>query len=145
MYLDALALVLEPINLLFLVCGVIVGFLVGVLPGLSTSNTAALLLPFSVTLPTEQALILIVSIYAGAAFGGSVLQTADVYLTLPGLGELHLVSSIGFDIGVYLVVVGLVLDLLRAFGAGLDRMILASREASSPEVSETPSPEGGRS
>ena len=64
------------------------------------------------------------------AFGGSVLQTADYYLGVPLLGELHLVSSVGFDIGVYLVVVGLVLDLLRTFGSRLDRQILrAEREA----------------
>ncbi|SDR77897.1 multisubunit sodium/proton antiporter, MrpA subunit /multisubunit sodium/proton antiporter, MrpB subunit [Nocardioides scoriae] len=63
------------------------------------------------------------------AFGGSVLQTADVYVGLPLLGEVHLVSSVGFDIGVYLVVVGLVLDLLRTFGSRLDRQILrAERE-----------------
>ncbi len=61
--------------------------------------------------------------------GGSVLQTADVYLDVPLLGEVHLVSSVGFDIGVYLVVVGLVLDLLRTFGSQLDREILrAERE-----------------
>ncbi|QDH10742.1 Na+/H+ antiporter subunit A [Nocardioides dongxiaopingii] len=69
------------------------------------------------------------------AFGGEVLQTADVYVDLPLLGELHLVSSVGFDIGVYLVVTGLVLDLLRTFGANLDRQILrAQREAESQEV-----------
>ncbi|GAA5154330.1 Na+/H+ antiporter subunit A [Nocardioides marinquilinus] len=71
------------------------------------------------------------------AFGGEVLQTADVYLRLPWLGELHLVSSVGFDIGVYLVVVGLALDLLRTFGARLDRQILrAQRE----ERTGTPEP-----
>ena len=51
------------------------------------------------------------------AFGGSVLQTADVDVDLPLLGEVHLVTSLVFDIGVYLVVVGLVLDLLRTFGS----------------------------
>lgn len=61
--------------------------------------------------------------------GGAVLQTADVYVDVPLLGEVHLVSSVGFDIGVYLVVVGLVLDLLRTFGSQLDREILrAERE-----------------
>jgi multicomponent Na+:H+ antiporter subunit A len=60
------------------------------------------------------------------AFGGAVLQTADVYVDLPLLGEVHLVSSVGFDIGVYLVVVGLVLDLLRTFGSRLDRQIVAA-------------------
>ncbi|WP_211348731.1 Na+/H+ antiporter subunit A [Nocardioides litoris] len=61
------------------------------------------------------------------AFGGEVLQTADVYVGIPLLGELHLVSSVGFDIGVYLVVVGLVLDLLRTFGARLDRQLLRAQ------------------
>ncbi|WP_340539613.1 Na+/H+ antiporter subunit A [Nocardioides sp. GXZ039] len=68
------------------------------------------------------------------AFGGQVLQTADVYLSLPLLGELHLVSSVGFDIGVYLVVMGLVLDLLRTFGARLDRQII---QAQRDETAET--------
>lgn len=69
------------------------------------------------------------------AFGGAVLQTADVYVPVPLLGEVHLVSSVGFDVGVYLVVVGLVLDLLRTFGARLDRQILrAERDAAQQEV-----------
>ena len=41
--------------------------------------------------------------------------------TLPVLGDVHLVTSLFFDIGVYLVVVGLVLDMLRSLGAELDR------------------------
>ena len=67
-----LEMLIQPGPLLWLVFGVVVGFLVGVLPGLSTSNTAALLLPFAITLPLENSLVLIVSIYAGAAFGGAV-------------------------------------------------------------------------
>ena len=67
-----LELLMQPGPLLWLVFGVVIGFLVGVLPGLSTSNTAALLLPFAITLPLENSLVLIVSIYAGAAFGGAV-------------------------------------------------------------------------
>ena len=34
---------------------------------------------------------------------------------------MHLVTSVFFDIGVYLVVIGLVLDLARSLGAGIDR------------------------
>ncbi|MFN3520563.1 MAG: hypothetical protein ACK4YT_14060, partial [Sphingomonas sp.] len=48
---------------------------------------------------------------------------AIVDVPLGPFGELHLVSSLGFDVGVYLVVVGLVLDLLRTFGARIDRQI----------------------
>jgi putative tricarboxylic transport membrane protein len=69
---SGLDLLLQPAPLMWLVVGVSVGFVVGVLPGLSTSNTAALLLPFAITLPLENSLVLIVSIYAGAQFGGAV-------------------------------------------------------------------------
>jgi multicomponent Na+:H+ antiporter subunit A len=55
------------------------------------------------------------------AFGGAVLQSAVIDITVPALGEIHLVTSIFFDIGVYLVVVGLMLDVLRSLGSGIDR------------------------
>jgi multicomponent Na+:H+ antiporter subunit A len=58
---------------------------------------------------------------AGPLFGGEVLQTAILEATLPVLGHVKLVTSLFFDIGVYLIVVGLVLDVLRSLGAELDR------------------------
>ncbi|MCP3423796.1 Na+/H+ antiporter subunit A [Nocardioides pinisoli] len=68
------------------------------------------------------------------AFGGVVLQSAVVDLHLPLLGDLHLVSSVLFDVGVYLVVVGLVLDLLRALGSHIDRDIQRSRREARTEA-----------
>ncbi|MCZ2263527.1 hydrogen gas-evolving membrane-bound hydrogenase subunit E, partial [Isoptericola sp. QY 916] len=53
--------------------------------------------------------------------GQEVLQSTIVDLHFPVLGEVHLVTSLFFDIGVMLVVVGLVLDLLRTLGAEIDR------------------------
>ncbi|OFS06264.1 Na+/H+ antiporter subunit A [Kytococcus sp. HMSC28H12] len=53
--------------------------------------------------------------------GGEVLQTWTYDLHLGPVGELHLVSSVAFDVGVYLVVVGLLLDLLSSLGSALDR------------------------
>ena len=41
-------------------------------------------------------------------------------ITLPIFGEFHLVTAMFFDAGIYLIVVGLVLDVLRSLGAGLD-------------------------
>ena len=61
---------------------------------------------------------------APVAFGGAVLQSAQIDLAVPLVGEVHVVTSTFFDIGVYLVVVGLVLDLLRALGSRIDRQIL---------------------
>lgn len=77
-----------------------------------------------------------VAAVAPLAFGGSVLQSAVVDLHVPLVGDLHLVSSVLFDIGVYLVVVGLVLDLLRALGSHIDRQVLRERRAADAAESE---------
>lgn len=53
--------------------------------------------------------------------GGSMLQSVIIEMTLPVLGDVKLVTSLFFDIGVFLVVVGLVLDVLRSLGAEIDR------------------------
>lgn len=53
-------------------------------------------------------------------FGEAALTSAWVDFDLGPFGELSLVSSVFFDIGVYLVVVGLVLDVLRSLGAQID-------------------------
>ncbi|MBM7807080.1 multicomponent Na+:H+ antiporter subunit A [Geodermatophilus bullaregiensis] len=58
---------------------------------------------------------------AGLLLGAGVLQTAILETTLPVLGDVKLVTSLFFDCGVYLIVVGLVLDVLRSLGAELDR------------------------
>jgi multicomponent Na+:H+ antiporter subunit A len=58
---------------------------------------------------------------AGLLAGGSVLQSWVVDVAVPVLGHVHLVTSLFFDMGVYLVVVGLVLDILRTLGSELDR------------------------
>ncbi|STD07905.1 Multiple resistance and pH homeostasis protein A [Dermatophilus congolensis] len=55
--------------------------------------------------------------------GGHVLQTWTFNPHLPLIGEVHFVTSVLFDVGVYLVVIGLVLDMLRSLGAALDRQI----------------------
>ncbi|MCW2747737.1 MAG: monovalent cation/H+ antiporter subunit, partial [Nocardioidaceae bacterium] len=52
--------------------------------------------------------------------GGEVLQSATIDISLGFVGELHLVTSLFFDLGVYLVVVGLMLDILRSLGGGID-------------------------
>ncbi len=59
----------------------------------------------------------------GLLLGADVLQTAILETTLPVLGDVKLVTSLFFDIGVYLIVVGLVLDILRSLGAELDRQV----------------------
>ncbi|HET8927324.1 MAG TPA: Na+/H+ antiporter subunit A [Microbacterium sp.] len=57
------------------------------------------------------------------AFGQAPLTSSFFEIELPVLGHLEFVTSTIFDIGVYLVVVGLVLDVLRSLGAEVDRQI----------------------
>lgn len=55
------------------------------------------------------------------AFGVDPLTSTWFTLDLGAIGSLDIVTSTFFDIGVYLVVIGLVLDVLRSLGAELDR------------------------
>lgn len=54
------------------------------------------------------------------AFGAPALSSATFEFALPVFGEVKLVTALLFDAGVYLIVVGLVLDILRSLGARLD-------------------------
>jgi multicomponent Na+:H+ antiporter subunit A len=54
-------------------------------------------------------------------FGAAPLTSAFFEADIPVLGHVEFVTSTIFDIGVYLVVIGLVLDVLRSLGAEVDR------------------------
>lgn len=60
-------------------------------------------------------------------FGAPPLTSAFVEAELPVLGHVEFVTTTIFDIGVYLVVVGLVLDVLRSLGAEVDRQSQPTR------------------
>ena len=57
---------------------------------------------------------------ASLAFGAPVLSSALIEADVPVLGHVKFVTALFFDLGVYLIVVGLVLDVLRSLGAHLD-------------------------
>ena len=54
-------------------------------------------------------------------FGADPLTSTWIDVTVPVLGHVEFVTSTLFDVGVYLVVVGLTLDVLRSLGAEVDR------------------------
>ena len=60
--------------------------------------------------------------------GAPVLSSAQFTVPVPALGELDVVTSLFLDVGVYLLIVGVVLDLLRALGSGIDRDMRAAGE-----------------
>lgn len=66
--------------------------------------------------------------------GGQVFQSAIIGFWLPLFADIKFVTSTIFDIGVYLVVVGLALDVLRSLGAEIDEHFeeTASGDAGGP-------------
>jgi len=80
---------------------------------------AGVLLGIGLTLTTGTAL-------AGLLAGGAALRMLTADLTLPLVGTVHLSTSLIFDLGVYVTVIGMVQDVLRALGAELDRQMEAS-------------------
>jgi TctA family transporter len=75
----AVALTLQ--NAVYCFIGVLLGTVIGVLPGIGPVTTVAMLLPISFTLPPESALILLAGIYYGAQYGGS---TTAILVNIPG-------------------------------------------------------------
>ena len=75
----SVALTMQNVGWCFV--GVVLGTLIGVLPGIGPVSTIALLLPVTFSLPPATALILLAGIYYGAQYGGS---TSAILVNLPG-------------------------------------------------------------
>ena len=72
---------LTPTNLFACFIGVLVGTIVGILPGIGPVGAMALLLPSTFTLQPATALIMLAGIYYGAMYGGS---TTSILVNVPG-------------------------------------------------------------
>src|SRR6267378_6002126 len=68
-------------SLLMCVVGVVLGTVIGVLPGLGPAATIAMLLPLTYKLDPTGAMIMLAGIYYGAKYGGS---TTSILLNVPG-------------------------------------------------------------
>src|SRR6266542_4349433 len=62
---------ITPFNLFVAVIGIVLGTIIGVLPGLGGANGVAILLPLTFRMPPTSAIILLTSLYWGALFGGA--------------------------------------------------------------------------
>ncbi|SDE41218.1 tripartite tricarboxylate transporter permease [Sporomusa acidovorans] len=78
---QGLVTVLAGPNLLWCFVGVVMGTLVGVLPGLGPVGAMSLLLPVTFNMDTTSALILLAGIYYGSMYGGS---TTSILVNVPG-------------------------------------------------------------
>lgn len=114
-----------PVNLLVCFSGVFIGTLIGVLPGIGSVGTMAILLPLTYAMDPTSAIIMLCGIYYGSQYGGS---TTSILMNIPGevgsivtcldgyqmarngrAGKALSISAIGSFIGGTMGVIGLML------------------------------------
>lgn len=136
----------EPMNLVYVTLGVMLGTVVGLLPGLGPTASIAVLLPVTFQMPPESAIIMLAGIYYGCMYGGripaillnvpgdasSVVTTLDGYpLAKQGRAGAALgITAYGSFIGGTIAIVGLTLfaPVLAAFASRIgppENMVLA--------------------
>src|SRR5688572_17845486 len=71
----------DPMNIAYMCVGVVLGVLIGVLPGLGGANGVAILLPLTFSMSPVAAIIMLSSIYWGALFGGAI---TSILFNIPG-------------------------------------------------------------
>ncbi len=75
------SVILTPMNIALMFGGIILGVLIGVLPGLGGANGVAILLPLTFTMSPTSAIIMLSCIYWGALFGGAI---TSILFNIPG-------------------------------------------------------------
>ncbi|MBB94885.1 MAG: tricarboxylate transporter [Rhodobacteraceae bacterium] len=78
---NSFGLLLDPLNLAYVVLGFVIGTIFAAIPGLTATLAMALLLPLTYTLNVETALMACASIYMAGMCGGSITATT---INIPG-------------------------------------------------------------
>jgi putative tricarboxylic transport membrane protein len=114
---------LTPFNLVMAVCGVVLGILIGALPGIGPPSGVALLLPLTFGMDPTSGIIMLAALYAGTMYGGTITavlintpgESASVVTCLdghqmalqgragPALGIAAIASFIAGTMGVFLL------------------------------------------
>src|SRR5699024_4260863 len=81
--------------LLFALIGCLIGMLVGVLPGVGQSTGMAILIPITYHLSPASAIIMLASIFYGAAYGGTI---TSVLMNVPGESETIVTTFDGYPL-----------------------------------------------
>ena len=68
-----------PLNLGMIVLGLVIGILAGALPGITMVNSIVLVLPFTYLMGIVPALLLMIGVYCGGVFGGSITGPGQVF------------------------------------------------------------------
>ena len=78
---DGFVIAFQPLNLMLVIAGVVVGLFIGAMPGLGSVNGVAILLPLTFLVPPTSAIIFLAAIYYGAMYGGAI---SSIMLGIPG-------------------------------------------------------------
>ncbi|MCR5288868.1 MAG: tripartite tricarboxylate transporter permease [Treponema sp.] len=84
---------LQPMNVLWVTIGGVLGTIIGMLPGLGPATGVAVLLPLTFTMGPVAALITMAGVYYGAMYGGS---RASILINTPGDGAAIAASWDGY-------------------------------------------------
>jgi len=76
-----LSVCMQPMNIVFCFLGVLIGTVVGVLPGIGPVGALSILLPVTYGVSPVTAIIMLAGIYYGAQYGGS---TTSILVNIPG-------------------------------------------------------------
>src|SRR6266481_1844804 len=71
----------QPLNFLMIVVGLAIGIIAGALPGITMLNSIVLVLPFTYLMGIVPALLLMIGVYCGGVFGGSI---TGILFNIPG-------------------------------------------------------------
>ncbi|NUE02899.1 tripartite tricarboxylate transporter permease [Halorubraceae archaeon YAN] len=83
-FLGAVEALLNPVTLGWVFVGIIIGIIVGALPGLGPPLGMAIILPLTLPLQPADAIILLIGVYSGSMYGGSI---AAVLINTPGVSS----------------------------------------------------------
>ena len=71
----------QPLNLAMILLGLTIGIVAGALPGITMLNSIVLVLPFTYAMGIVPALLLMIGVYCGGVFGGSI---TGILFNIPG-------------------------------------------------------------
>ena len=78
---EAIGILLSIEGILVLVLGTVLGIVLGAMPGIGSTVAVAMVLPFTLTMGQAPAILLLLAVYAGSVYGGSI---AAILINTPG-------------------------------------------------------------
>jgi putative tricarboxylic transport membrane protein len=91
----AIALIHQPMALLLAVFGVMLGIIIGALPGLTATMGVAILLPFTFGMDPVTGLLMINGVFFGGVYGGSITA---ILLKIPGTPAAAATAMDGYEL-----------------------------------------------